>query len=155
MELRDWKTLDVAGDFKISIPPSASWYIGKDECSFVISLPTEPRTEVLVARYDLPIGNFVGDAQAAIEAKIERFITRCIPKATGYLSGGRNVQTNHEGSRITCQAVVLLEMDNLWLVRGITSTSASECFLIHWNGPKDVVENLVLYVFESFETSRF
>ena len=146
-----WNKLTVAGCFSVAVPGDAESEIIADGATLSITLPTAPRTDILVGRYDLPNDASGNTVAAALESEVRRFVDSAVSAALGRRLGTVSYDTRQRDATWICQAVVFVEDDRWWLVRAYAPPGGREYFLLHWNGPEEYLRTVVLKVFESFQ----
>jgi hypothetical protein len=144
--LAGWKTLRIDGAFDLTFPGDSTHELQDDETMFVIRLSTEPATEVLVGRFELPDPAARGRARmAALEGEVRRFFEKCW-RAEG------NYVTEQKPDGFVTQGVAFVDGDDrVCVARAYADFVGERYFLIHWNGPPALARTTVIRIFETFE----
>jgi hypothetical protein len=148
--MQDWEKYSMDSMFAIAIPPGTKATIEDDDTMVVLTLLGEPKTDILIGLFPLDDDETV--TNAIVMDRLLDFIDRCVHGVTAVK--GRSVQPaidNGDKNFCVWQAVAEIDDDHWWLARLYGRYGGSNVMLVHWNGPKSQMIEIVLKAFVSLE----
>jgi hypothetical protein len=143
-----WRQITVPNRFRIGIPADAQYSVQDNEKMFVIRLASKPITEILIGLFILPFLKDATDPMEVVAAELVSFAHEIVPGVTK-VKDICPVEQSVSNSR-AMQVLIELPRYQWWLARGILFDE-QRFYLVHWNGPKRLLKDVVLPILESFE----
>jgi hypothetical protein len=153
---RPWEAITVGSDYELRVPQGSSHAFTEEDQTLCVTLPTDPPTDVLVARWafrdDAP-----ADRAAAIRLLMDAFVTGPVARVTGQEITAFQSWDRSDDGRIILHGMVPIELDKprrrdtrWWLVQFEVAADGGHYYFMHWNGPYRYVAWPVTAMFVRF-----
>jgi hypothetical protein len=129
------------------VPEDATVTVENDGTMIVITLASEPATDILIGLFPLDEGVTVN--YDVVLERLEYFVEQCI-REFEYVSYERAAEVD-DLNLVVWQAVVHIAGERWWLARIYGRLGGSQILLVHWNGPAELMTDVVLKSFVSLD----
>ena len=149
--MRDWKQCTIEGVASIAVPDGTTARLEEDGRMIVLTLPGAPPTEILMGLFPLDAGLVV--SESLLRTRMRHFIDRCVRNVARLKAVNIEAAGDVDDAHLcVVQAVTEVEAeDRWWLARMYGQKAGFDFLLIHWNGPRLQMREVVLESFVSIE----
>ena len=146
-----WKQYTIDGVVTLAVPEGTTARREDGESLLVLTLPGDPRTDVLIGLFPLEAGKVISDL--VVRERLADFMGRSVG-GVAPVAGLSIAPAGDVNDPLVCawQAVARIDgRDRWWLARLYGLFGGTEVLLAHWNGPAEQMRDVVLRCFVSIE----